>query len=308
MMMTAFRTPPVRYASLMVAVFIASSWMSFGCKARRENSGVRSADVHSSDALADDEKPLPDYTPRFLEIDAGSPPFAQFDSEVTKVLLPDKNTHDLSLVSAQANISDQYRYFFSIYSWQGLGPFNLPRNTHVFGVFVRLDGKKVESDPMGYFTISWDAADGDIALVFPAKAGHNFSLSETYRLRERMSAATEVRRSRMVEIKKEVYDAAFAHYTRIVVGESTGIVSYKMLDDLDARERVRRFSVGGYSNCQHAIADILSRADGTLLETLFARGFEAGDMIYQWLSPHFVSTDPRLEVIGQRLRLQKSNN
>ncbi len=305
-MNSVFTTPATQRLTAKVALAIATiitSAFSVSCKTLRSNSAVR-----SSIEQINDETLLPDYEPRFLDVDAGAPAYANSDSEVTPITPPKDVTSGFALVNPKSKTSDDARYFFSLYAWQGVGPFNLPAYTHVFGVFARVDGRNLASDPLHYFTISWDAADGDIAMKYPPKAGHNYSLQETFRLREKMKVTTEVRRSRMAEITKNLYDAAYAHYTRLSVGESTGIVLYKMMDDMDGRHRVRSFTTGAYSNCQHAISDIVSRADGTLLETGFARGFSAGDKTYEWLTPYHISVDPSLEVVARRMLLQNPNN
>jgi hypothetical protein len=296
-------SPAARRTTLQIVLLVLASGFSASCKTLWTDSDLRlSEDRNETDKL------LPEYTPQFLKIDAGIPGYAKSDPEVTKVILPQEGVLELSLAKAKNLTSDEARYFFSLYAWQGVGPLNLPSNTHIFGVFLRVDGRNIAFDPIQYFTISWDAADGVTGVNLPSKHGHNYSLQETYGLRKNLDINTEVRRSRVVEITPALFAAAYAHYTRLSIGERTGIFSYKLLDDLDGRQRIRRFLPGGYSNCQHAVADILSRTDGTLLETGLARGYSAADITYKWLSPHFVSTDPGLEVIAQRMLLQKPSN
>ncbi len=302
-MISGFMTRAARRMAAQIIILTLASAFSYSCKTHGKASDVTSSVVYDRH-----EKLIPDYTPRFLDVDAGTPQYATSAAEVTKVTPPKNNDSDLGLTKAQIDSSGEARYFYSLYAWQGVGPLNLPSNTHVFAVFLRVDGRNIATDPIQYFTISWDAADGEIGVILPSKPGHNYSLQETYQLREKMGFATEVRRSRIAEITKGLYDAAYAQYARLFIGEKTGNVFYKLMDDLNGRQRVRRLQPDGYINCQHAVTDIVARTDGTLVETGMGRGFAAADLTYAWLSPHVVSTDTGLEVIAQRMFLQNPIN
>jgi hypothetical protein len=255
-----------------------------------------------------DETVLPDYTPKFLDVDANTPNFTTDFAAVPEVLHPGLENQAAGFSTASQGDPSTWRHFVSIYAWQGVGPLNLPKYTHTFAVFARVEGPDLERDTIRYFTVSWDAADGIIAMALPAKAGRNFTLAESYALRDDLGVTTEVRRSRMVEIRKALYDLAFIQFTKISQGSVNGLVSYKMMDDLDGRQLARRSMPGGYLNCQHAVSDILARPDGSLLETGMARGFSAGDLVYEWFSNNFISRDPGLEIVAQRIRLQKPAN
>ena len=302
-MNSGFATGAARRMAAQIIVLIVASLFAYSCR-----TPLNASDTTSSEVYLGREKVIPDYTPRFLEVDAGTPQYANSQLEVTKVTPPQKNATKLGIPMTQSAPSGEVRYFFSLYAWQGVGPLNLPSNTHVFSVFLRVDGNNIATDPLQYFTVSWDAADGEIGVNLPSKPGHNYSLQDTYQLREKLAVNTEVRRSRMVEITKGLYDAAYAQYARLFSGEKTGNVYYKLMDDLNGRYRIQRMQPHGYVNCQHAITDIVARTDGTLLETGIARGFSAADLAYKWFSPHFVNTDAGLEVIAQRMRLQKPSN
>lgn len=296
-------TEAARRMAAQIIVLTLASAFSYSCKTHGKASNMTSSVVDDRD-----EKVIPDYTPRFLDVDAGTPQYATSAAAVTMVTPPKMNDSDLGLTKTQIDPSGEARYFYSLYAWQGVGPLNLPSNTHIFAVFLRVDGRNIAADPIQYFTISWDAADGEIGVMIPSKPGHNYSLQETYQLREKLGVATEVRRSRIAEITKGLYDAAYAQYARLFIGEKTGNVFYKMMDDLNGRLRVQRMQPDGYSNCQHAVTDIVARTDGTLVETAMARGFAAADLTYAWLSPHVVSADTGLEVIAQRMFLQNPIN
>ena len=271
--------------------------VSFSCKASQTQPS--SSTVHSSDDRAsDDEAALPDYTPKYLNLEAPTDSTANATPVGGAEMRPGEAT-ELSLGEGPAK-----RYFYTVYSWQGTGPFNLPRFTHTWAVFAKLDGTRLESDPLKYFTISWDAADGVIGIAQPEKAGHNYTLAATYQLRTTLDVNTDVRRSRMVEISKGLFDAAYRQYGKINAGEMSGRIRYKMLDDMEGRQRVRQGQVGGYMNCQHAISDILARNDGSLENSGIARGFAAGDMIYDWFRNSYVDTGAGMEKIAQRLNLQ----
>lgn len=274
------------------------------CKQRRLDSSAKS----TRDLTLADETVLPDYTPKFLDVDANTPNFTTDFAAVPEVLHPGLENQAAGFSTASQGDPSTWRHFVSIYAWQGVGPLNLPKYTHTFAVFARVEGPDLERDTIRYFTVSWDAADGIIAMALPAKAGRNFTLAESYALRDDLGVTTEVRRSRMVEIRKALYDLAFIQFTKISQGSVNGLVSYKMMDDLDGRQLARRSMPGGYLNCQHAVSDILARPDGSLLETGMARGFSAGDLVYEWFSNNFISRDPGLEIVAQRIRLQKPAN
>lgn len=274
------------------------------CKQRRLDSAAKS----TRDIALADEEVLPDYKPKFIDVDANHPNFTTDFTVVPSALQPGFEAMAAGLISTGQGDPAAFRHFFTIYAWQGVGPLNLPKYTHTFAVFARVEGPDLERDTIRYFTVSWDAADGIIAMALPAKAGRNFTLAESYALRDDLGVTTEMRRSRMVEIRKELYDQAFLQFTRISQGSASGSVSYKMMDDLDGRQLARRSMPGGYLNCQHAVSDILARPDGSLLETGMARGFSAGDLVYEWFSNNFISRDPGLEIVAQRIRLQKPAN
>ena len=265
---------------------------SLSCMATQPHQG------QSTTLSAEDEAPLPDYTPKYLnlEVQAGrAAKAAPARAEPMKA----GEASELKLTEGAGN-----RYFYTVYSWQGIGPFNLPRFTHTWAVFAKLAGTKLDSDPLKYFTLSWDAADGVIGIAQPVKAGHNYTLEATYQLRMTVNVNTALRRTRMVEISQGLFDAAYQQYGKINAGEMSGSIRYKMVDDLSARRRVRQGQAGGYMNCQHAIADILPRTDGSLEDSGIARGFAAGDSIYAWFSNAHVNTDVSIEKIAQRLNLQ----
>lgn len=288
--------------SLVIGLTFAMSLTS--CKSRGTGSAVRGG----VDPRAADETVLPEYKARFLDTDAENPPVTTDFTAVPLALDAGLENQAAGFSGASQGDPATYRHFFSIYAWQGVGPFNLPRYTHVFAVFARVEGPNLEADPIRYFTISWDAADGIIGMALPAKRGKNYTLQQSYELRDALGASTDVRRSRMVEIHKSLFDAAFVQFTRVSQGALTGAVSYKMMDDLDGRQRIRQSIPDGYSNCQHAISDILAREDGSLLETGLARGFAAGDLIYEWFANNIINRDPGLEIVAQRIRLQKPAN
>ncbi len=261
------------------------------CRTTTEAAGVKDAEAPA--ALDPEETPLPPYEPRTLSVPVTD--LKVFDMPVTKI---EPKADGMALAGSTA------RYFFTIYGWQGTGPFNLPRYSHTWGVFIRVDGNDLSTSPLSAFTISWDAADGTIGLFMPVEDGHNYTLQETFDLAALFNVPIAIRRSPIFEIKKPLFDSIYNRYVRLTNGEANGTIRYKMIDDVGGRKLILANQNNGYTNCTHAITDTLQGPNGAILQTGAARGFAASDKVTQWFLNAGQSIHPPENVnsvLGSRL-------
>lgn len=262
----------------LLAVITASPLCS--CRTADAN-GAKLADAGGASATSADETPLPDYAPQFVKVGVDR----DHESAKAEEVAP---ANGLALANSPQSGA---RYFFTVYGYQAQGPFNLPRFTHTWAYFVRALGTDLYTAPLEAFTISWDAADGQIGIAQPVKAGHNYTLEETFALANNQNANVAVQRSAIYEVNAAFFNKAYARYAYFVNGEANGQVRYKMMDDYNGRTSLVQGASGGYSNCTHATADFLS-AGGQLVNTGTARGFAASDMVVQWYlsSPYVIQS------------------
>jgi hypothetical protein len=285
-----------QFFNIIKKVIFFATIMTITCHCRATMKSNEKSGQHEQS----DEKPLPNYQPQYMTINAKSP--GEEHTEHSPKISINQSNSSLNLDAENA------RYFYSIYSWQGVGLFNLPKFTHTWAIFIKLDGTDIEQDPLSFFTVSWDAADGDIGIGQPVELGHNYTLDQTYRLSDQLSRPVEIRRSKIVEISEFLYIQAAKQFNKIADGEKNQWIFYKMLDDFAGRQKIQDNIPGGYMNCQHAVADILTSPNGSLEDSFTARGFEAGDRVYSWFSKNYINADSNFEIIAKRLKLQPAFN
>jgi hypothetical protein len=261
-------------------ILCVASSLATGCRTT-SSSAVKTSEAALS---PEDKAELPPFTPVLLSVPV----------DVKRSLAsvhPDSQGFALQGTAAVEAAGAPSRYFVTMYGFQGTGPFNLPRFTHSFAYFVRVAGNDLATGPLEAFTISWDAADGDIGILQPVEPGHNYTLAETLALADSFNVNVQVRRSALLEINKTLYDKALARYFQLIDGEDTGAVRYRMIDTLASRQGVIQKIPGSYSNCIAAVADVLVGNGGALLNTGNKRGFAASEAILQWYlsSPYFIN-------------------
>ena len=186
--------------------------------------------------------------------------------------------------------TDQPRYFVSLYAYQGRGELNLPRRSHTWARFAAFDGADLNRSEFSEFAISWLAADGNIGMFQGIEVGRNFSHSETMVIAE--DSPVNVQRTPYIEIDKTLYANAIQHRDTLMRGASTGKVKYKMIDDPIGRRQVLSGLPGGYSNCTHAVSDLVTGKNGALLNTGTKRGFEASSAVFDWFRKGTGVIDP----------------
>ncbi len=263
-----------RYAILLCAFASAA-----GCR----TTSASSSKAFETTLSAEDRTPLPDYAPSLLKVVVDA-------KKAMGSVRTEGEGFSLQGTAVVESASAPSRYFITMYGFQGTGGFDLPRFTHTFAYFVRVAGN-LATAPLEVFTISWDAADGDIGILQPVEAGHNYTLAETLALADSLNVNVAVRRSALLEINKTLYDKALNRYQMLIDGEDTGAVRYKMTDTVQSRNGVIQKISGSYSNCIAAVADLLVGSGGALLNTGKKRGFAAGDAVLQWYigSPYFIN-------------------
>ncbi len=262
--------PRARPASLLFLALAAS-----GC---RTSTPVESVTKTDPGLTAEDQATLPDYKPRFvnLPVDANK---ALNHPQATPGLALQSDDEPLPAVAGA-------RYFVTVYGYQGTGAANLPRFTHSWMVLVRAQGDQLATATLTFFTLSWDAADGEIGLFQPPERGHNYTLAETFALAGSLGAPVVTQRSPLFEVDADLYSMAVKQFRKLTAGEETGAVRYKMRDDFPARQLVANNVSGGYTNCIHALSDLLPGAGGSLLQTGTSRGFAASDQVLAWFMTH----------------------
>ena len=275
------------------AILLCAAASVAGCRTT-SSSGPKAFETALS---AEDRTMLPDYTPALLNVVVDA-------KKAMGSVRTDGEGFSLQGTAAVESASAPSRYFITMYGFQGTGGFNLPRFTHTFAYFVRVAGNDLTTGPLETFTISWDAADGDIGILQPVEAGHNYTLAETLALADSLNVNVAVRRSALLEITKTLYDKALNRYQMLIDGEDTGAVRYKMTDTVQSRNGVIQKVPGSHSNCIAAVADVLVGPGGALLGTGNKRGFAASDAVLHWYlaSPHFLnSTQGHDTVLAPRL-------
>jgi hypothetical protein len=256
----------LRSAILLCAV----AALAVGC--RTTSSTTKSAAAALS---PEDQAVLPPFSPTLLKVEVNA-------KKAMTAVKADGAGFALQGTAAVESAAAASRYFVTIFGFQGTGPFNLPRFTHTFAYFVRVAGKNLAKAPLEAFTISWDAADGDIGILQPVEVGHNYTLAETLALADSLNVKVDVRRSALFEINKTLYDKALGRYQMLNDGEDTGAVRYKMIDTLAARHGVIQKVPGSFSNCISAVSDVLMGSGASLLDTGNKRGFAASEAVLQW--------------------------
>lgn len=254
-----------------IALICASAATS-GC-----HKTVRTAAASAEVATAD-EAPDPDYIPTELTIPVPADAFAK-DADV----LHKGDTLALAANSAPGAGQGQgsgTRYFMTVYGYQRTGPLNLPKFTHSWALFIAADGPDPATAPLQTITISWDAADGDIGFAQLDEPGHNYTMAETFALASKLGSS--IRRSRIVEVTPALAERALRQWQKLEKGQSSGLIRYKMTDDMPARSNVAK-GLAGYLNCQHALTDIIA-VPGPLVETGLKRGWEASDYAFNHLA------------------------
>jgi hypothetical protein len=102
----------------------------------------------------------------------------------------------------------------------------------------------------------------------------------------------DVKRTPYIEIDATLYANAVNRRETLTRGASTGKVRYKMIDDPNGRLQVLRELPGGYSNCTHAVSDLVTATNGALLSTGTKRGFEASSAVFDWFLKGTGVVDP----------------
>jgi hypothetical protein len=127
----------------------------------------------------------------------------------------------LCLFAAASAARADDTYYMMIFSAQG--PFNRPKYSHTFAVFVR--APCTGASALEYHTISWMPADLDVQVARRCpQAGRNLDLAATLA----WAAASRDRVSMWgpFQVRKELYDRALAQ----VAALQSGRVAYKALD------------------------------------------------------------------------------
>ena len=185
-------------------------------------------------------------------------------------------------------------YFMTIYGTEPTGPMNPPANAHTWAVFVDAADGDLNSPHLETTVISWDAADGRVFLFEGQERGRLYDLDETMSLVQAHHA--RIIRLPVVQIRRELYDAAVAQYNALNEGVRSNRVFYTVVDNLRARINLMK-GRRGFTNCIHAVADTGARAGLTYLQTHGMRGISASRAVNNYLSPLVTGRNPEWDSI-----------
>jgi len=185
-------------------------------------------------------------------------------------------------------------YFMTLYGTEPTGPMNLPANSHTWAVFVAAAEGDLNSPDLETTVISWDAADGRVFLFEGLERGRLYDLDETMSLVQAHHA--RVTRLPVVQIRRELYDAAVAQYNALNEGIRSNRAFYTVMDNIQARMNLVK-GRHGFTNCIHAVADTGARAGLTYLQTHGLRGISASRAVNNYLSPFVTNRNPEWDSI-----------
>jgi hypothetical protein len=251
-------------------VVVLSVVFAAGCRTGGSAATLRAVDDGA--AAADDDRLLPPYEPKALVVVV---------NEATA-----KGPAPAAAPTAGLGLADGAgqpdSYDMTVFGYQGRGPLNLPRNAHSFAVFAHAKGAALATAALEVFTISWMPADNVAQLGQGVKAGRNFAFAES--MANVQNGGLDIRRSPLVKIDPQLYARALRQYHLLKAATTTGAILYKLLDDVGGRSAVVQGVPGGYTNCIHALSDMMGAAGGGLLDTGLKHGFAASDIIFAYLS------------------------
>lgn len=247
----------------------------FGAMLSCQHDGRAAASLRSDADVSTRETVLPPYEPVNVRVEV--------DADKAKDGPAKDLKSDDGMRLAEAS-GDDDKYFMVVFGFQGREFFNLPRNAHSFAMFLRTSGSDLTAAPIQAFVISWLPVDGVVQFGQGLKPGRNYTFAESMNLVVRDNR--DIRRTPIVRIQPTLFAKALERYNRLNAGSASQSILYRMIDDMNGRSMVMRGIAGGYTNCIHALTDILLVNDGSLLDTSIKHGFAASDAIFQFLGAY----------------------
>ena len=100
----------------------------------------------------------------------------------------------------------------------------------------------------------------------------------------------------IVQIRRELYDAAVAQYNALNEGIRSNRAFYTVVDKIQARMNLVK-GRHGFTNCIHAVTDTGARAGLAYLQTHGLRGMSASRAVTNYLSPFIIARNPEWDSI-----------